>query len=1302
MNRTTKQIWLACALLGFGVLAAVFASLQIKQSMEADALRQFSFTCDQVALKIKERLGAYALTLRGGAALLNASDAVTRQDWRAYTEILSVQGSIPGVQGIGFAQVITPDQLSDHIARIRREGFPDYSLSPSGDRAIYTAVVYIEPFRDRNLRAFGYDMFSEPVRRTAMEQARDTGEAALSGKVELVQETSVEVQAGTLMYVPVYRKGMAHDTVEHRRAALNGWVYAPYRMNDLMAGILGDWQHREGQAINLQIYDGPQATPASLLFTSKIVATPDMQVLLQQQRTIDFNGRQWLLAFDRMGATFDIGYAPAWTALFGGVAFSILLFGLMLSVINTQVNAAGIANNLTQEIRRREQLLAESEYRWRFALEGAGDGVWDWSLADNTVFFSRRWKEMLGFSEDEIGNSLDEWKKRVHPSDIAETLLTLQAYFEGGIPLYATEHRVICKDGSYKWMLDRGVVVSRSDDGKPLRMIGTHTDITERKLLEDELRQSQTELQEAQRIAQVGSWQLDLVTNQVHWTEELYRIYGLNSKSPPPDYTEQFRLFTPSSWNKVNNAIAKAKSLGIPYELELETIRADGAHGWLWARGEAVRDESGAIVGLHGVAADITERKQAELMLKTANTENQRFRDALDHVSSYIYMKDTQFRYVYANRPTLELFGCSADELVGCDDSRFFPPDTIKQLREIDSRVFKGEQTTEEVEVIYAEGGRRVYLEVKTPIYEDGESRAIWGLMGISTDITALKENEQYLEHVAHYDALTGLPNRVLLADRLHQAMTQAQRRGRQLAVAYIDLDGFKAINDSHGHDAGDQLLMSVATNMKQALREGDTLARLGGDEFVAVLLDLADSEHSITMLTRLLTAAAEPVHFGALLLQVSASVGVTFYPQQQDDVDADQLLRQADQAMYQAKLAGKNSYHIFDTEQDRLTRGHHESLERIRHALAEREFVLYYQPKVNMRKGTVIGVEALIRWQHPDRGLLPPAVFLPVIEDHPLAVELGEWVIDTALTQLECWREGGLNIPVSVNVGARQLQQGDFVERLRTLLARYPGIKPFSLELEVLETSALADLVQISQLMEDCRDIGVSFALDDFGTGYSSLTYLKRLSADMLKIDQSFVRDMLEDPEDLAILEGVLGLAAAFRRQAIAEGVETVEHGEMLLQLGCELAQGYGIARPMPADELPEWTAVWKPDPCWFGLKAINRADLPLLYAGAELRAWADAFEVSLAGERNAPPTLDHHQCRFGKWLDSGGLAGRGSPSARQTIESLHRQVHELAAELGNLKTQGQGYEAKMGLGEFHRLKDALLKCLYALWRKG
>jgi EAL domain-containing protein (putative c-di-GMP-specific phosphodiesterase class I) len=322
------------------------------------------------------------------------------------------------------------------------------------------------------------------------------------------------------------------------------------------------------------------------------------------------------------------------------------------------------------------------------------------------------------------------------------------------------------------------------------------------------------------------------------------------------------------------------------------------------------------------------------------------------------------------------------------------------------------------------------------------------------------------------------------------------------------------------------------------------------------------------------------------------------------------------------------------------------------------------------------------------------------VIENHPLAVDIGEWVIDTAMAQIEIWKTAGLDIPISVNIGARQLQQTNFVERLCEMLAAHPTVREGDLEMEVLETSAMEDLTKVSGIIEASRNIGVSFALDDFGTGYSSLTYLKRLPVSQIKIDQSFVQGMLDDPDDRAILEGVLGLATAFRLQVIAEGVETTEHGTLLLQFGCDLAQGYGIARPMSPDLLPGWSATWQPDPVWVGLPSFSRDDLPLLFASFEHRDWIVAMEKYLNGgcEPSSQP-LNNHQCRFGQWLDTEGLARYGTQPAFAVIERLHQQAHELAPELCKLHNQNDNPEAALArLEGFHFLRDALLEQLKAL----
>lgn len=358
--------------------------------------------------------------------------------------------------------------------------------------------------------------------------------------------------------------------------------------------------------------------------------------------------------------------------------------------------------------------------------------------------------------------------------------------------------------------------------------------------------------------------------------------------------------------------------------------------------------------------------------------------------------------------------------------------------------------------------------------------------------------------------------------------------------------------------------------------REGDTAARLGGDEFAMVFVNLVNDDQCRHMTNALLQVLREPLEVDGKTLLCRASIGITAYQQSDENVDAEQLLRQADQALYQAKLQGKNRRYFFDVVGDRRQRDRHEVLGRLRRALEREEFVLFYQPKVNLRSREVIGVEALIRWQHPERGLLPPGAFLDDMLDQPLEADVSRWVMARALAQVAAWQKDGIHLPVSVNVPAQHLQAADFTEQVSMLLQQFPGLPANSLELEILESTALGRLDHVSRVIEECVALGINFALDDFGTGYSSLSYLKRIPVQIVKIDRSFVGDMFEDPDDLALLEGIIQLAQVFQLQLIAEGMETVEQGERLLQLGCEVVQGYGIARPMPAEDIPHWLETW------------------------------------------------------------------------------------------------------------------------------
>jgi diguanylate cyclase (GGDEF)-like protein/PAS domain S-box-containing protein len=866
---------------------------------------------------------------------------------------------------------------------------------------------------------------------------------------------------------------------------------------------------------------------------------------------------------------------------------------------------------------------------------------------------------IIGHSHYEINRDIPERWKETHRRGLA------------GERQRSDEDQYLRADGALQW-IKWEIIPWNASDGSVGGIIMFYEDITQSKLADMALRGSKEllELFIAHVPAAIAMFDRNMcyVAASDRWIED-YELSGVEIIGRSH---YDFAADIPERWKQAHRRGLAGETLKCdedPFE------RADGTVQWIKWEVVPWREGDGSIGGIILFAEDITGQRETEQRLRLAASF---FTNAREGIT----ITDPQGNILEVNEMFTKITGYGRDEVLGKN------PRILKSGLQTDefytnmwrSLVNEGQWSGE---IWNRHKSGETYAETLNINAVHDSVGNVLQYVALFSDITQLKKHEQQLEHMTYYDVLTGLPNRALLGDRLHQAMAQANRRKQSFAVAYLDLDGFKDINDKHGRDAGDRLLTSLAFNMKCALREGDTLARLGGDEFVAVILDLDDPASSASVLDQLLEAASEKVQVGGLSLSVAASIGVTFYPQSEES-DPDLLLRQADQAMYQAKLAGGNRHHIFDPDHDQSVRGRHENLEHIRRAMAAREFVLHYQPKVNMRTGRVVGLEALIRWQHPERGLLPPGMFLPVIEDHPLAIELGEWVIESALAQMETWIAQGLEIPVSVNVGALQLQQSDFVDRLTRLLAAHPALKPFSLEIEVLETSALQDVAQTSQVLNACQGIGVLFALDDFGTGYSSLTYLKRLPASILKIDQSFVCDILEDPENLNILEGILSLASAFRRQVIAEGVETLEHGLMLLQLGCELAQGYGIARPMPAGGIPDWVRNWTPDPRWSKAPHVHSGNRALLYACVEHRAWLAAFEAYLMGKRHAPPTMDESQCRIGKWLEMEIQAGRGNEPRCKAVSDAHRRFHELAVDI--LKAQAPGGKSS-GFGRLSEL---------------
>jgi diguanylate cyclase (GGDEF)-like protein len=637
------------------------------------------------------------------------------------------------------------------------------------------------------------------------------------------------------------------------------------------------------------------------------------------------------------------------------------------------------------------------------------------------------------------------------------------------------------------------------------------------------------------------------------------------------------------------------------------------------------------------------------------------------HIGSWRLDLTTQT--LYWTPETYRLFGMPDGSPLQLDDfvQRIHPDDRDRVLKDWNAAL-QGQPYNTEHRIVTPADQPPLWVRELAEFEFDAQGQATVAV-GTVQDITPYKNHQEQIEFITSHDPLTGLPNRAVFLELLRPLMAAAITHDTQLAVAYIDLDGFAQVNTQHNRDVGNHIIIEMGRRLVQSVREPHHVARIGGDEFAIILHHLRQDDAYLIPAQRLLQAIAQPLHLHEHTFCLTASIGIALYPQG-SRIEAEQLLRQADQAMYLAKLAGKNRHHLFDPLKDESTRERFLRIDEIRQALQQRQFVLFYQPKVHLQHGDIVGFEALIRWQHPERGLLPPGQFIPVLEQHPLSLPLGDWVIETALAQLATWNAQGLITTVSVNIDSLQLQDSQFEKRLLRQLAEQPTVMPAQLELEILETGALNNLAHVSQLIARLDALGVRCALDDFGTGYSSLTFLKQLTASTIKIDQSFVRGMQDDAEHIAIVNSVLGLSRSFDRTTLAEGVETEDLGGLLVELGCELGQGYAIARPMPAQAVPQWISSWHAPLTWTHTNPLQPQDVPTLLAEIDHRAWLKSLwqhtEHPDHSEHASPPINDPRLCRFGHWLNKAATRKRlGQLPGFAPLEAMHDHIHTEAQRL-------------------------------------
>lgn len=733
-------------------------------------------------------------------------------------------------------------------------------------------------------------------------------------------------------------------------------------------------------------------------------------------------------------------------------------------------------------------------------------------------------------------------------------------------------------------------------------------------------------------------------------SDRLREVFRVAPEDALRDAASVIDALHPQDRSEVMQAFADSALSGLSVRMRYRVRFSADETRWLQANAVAQRDDDGNCVW-YGFTSDITDEVEVEEKLRLSAS-------VFANTQEGVLITDAQGLIADVNPAFSRITGYSREEVLGRNprllgsghhDSEFFARMWQALL---DGGHWRGE-------IWNRNKAGEVYPELLSiSAVRDGQGH-VSHFIGTFTDISQIKQREIELERIAHFDPLTGLPNRRLLGDRMRQGAAQARRSGRIMAVALLDLDNFKPINDSFGHEVGDAVLEETGRRLSASLREGDTAARLGGDEFVLLLLGIEWIEECDAILQRVLSALSQPIMVAGSSHRISASIGVTLFPQ--DDADPDLLLRHADQAMYAAKESGRNGYRFFDAEHDRVVHQHRRLLQELTLALAEGQFVLHYQPRVDMANGTVVSAEALLRWQHPERGLLLPEAFLHAVEGSELEAPLGEWVIATALAQLRMFRAAGRSLQISVNIEARQLMQPAFPARLAALLDE-AGAAAHELELEISQNSMPEDIARAAENVRQLRAMQVHVALDHFGTGHATLAFFRQLPVDVLKVDQAMLGDLRHNPEDLAMVRSLVRIAEVFQIRMVAQGIESVEQGALLVHLGCRLAQGFVIAQPLPAEALLAWMQSWRGEPSWRGAAGLphDLDDLGLVVAEALLReALAMIGRSRAAGVPLAP---GGPVCAFAEWLHGEGRERYHTFAEFRQLEQLYREQLEEA----------------------------------------
>jgi diguanylate cyclase (GGDEF)-like protein/PAS domain S-box-containing protein len=680
-------------------------------------------------------------------------------------------------------------------------------------------------------------------------------------------------------------------------------------------------------------------------------------------------------------------------------------------------------------------------------------------------------------------------------------------------------------------------------------------------------------LAHAQHIAHLGNWDWNTVNNDLRWSDEIYRIFGLMPQQFGATYEAFLNSVHADDRQSVIEAVNEVLHKNQPYSIDHRVVRPDGTTRIVHEEAEVIFDENGKALRMIGTVQDITERKRSETALRENNEILGRIFDSTHFCLVYL---DRDFNFIRVNRAYAQACGFPPEHFPGKNHFDLYPHEENEAIfRRV---VQTGEAFTAIAKPFeypdHPEWGVTYWDWTLHPLKDAAGN--VESLLFVLLNVTERRRTEERLNYLAHYDALTGLPNRALLQDRLQRAMIEADRIDRLVAVMFLDLDRFKIINDTLGHDMGDALLESVAERLSGCVRHGDTISRLGGDEFTVVLSNVAHVDDVARLAQKIIDSFIPPFNINGRELFISTSIGITLYPF--DDNNIDSLLRNADAAMYHAKEVGRNTFQFYTAELNRRAARRLQMETALRHALERDELRLDYQPQIDLKTGRITGMEALLRWRHPEMGLIPPLDFIQLAEETGLIVPIGEWVLRAACSQTRVWHDAGFSgLQIAVNLSGRQFQHRNLAKSVKKIL-RETGLDPRCLDLELTESILMHNTETTLATMNELNALGVMFSMDDFGTGYSSLSYLKRFPIDALKIDQSFVRDIPRDSDDAAIAQAIIAMAHSLGIQVIAEGVETAKQIAFLRAHKCDGMQGYYFSKPIPVDKMTKLLQMDRP----------------------------------------------------------------------------------------------------------------------------